>query len=405
MSYGDPALPPASDPDATFLLYDDFDGTVLDTTNKWTDVNSGNGSITVSGGTVTIASDGVWSGTSDTSRYILSQSDMGTDFIAEALVTTWGTDYPDKIFGLRASEAAGSRMYVLGYALGFLVPFYRVSEGADATYDMASLSGFPGDGYLARFIRTGDTVEAYYNDQLLESRTVSGWDLGRVALTDTNGEGSPSVFDWVRVRAYLANEPVVTPHLDDTLNGTCGTCYDKSIGVDNSAGASVSGYQLRMVLDASHTDFWRNVTEYGDDIRFFDSDGFTPLDYWIEILEAPQTIFGFIRISAFSQGHTCAATSFGEAACWGMNGSYQVGDGSNADWSTPVAVDHDVAATLFGNTDLQSAVVAVSTGDTQSLAVHANGALSAWGNGGSGRRGIGTDATGGTPEAACIPVR
>jgi hypothetical protein len=70
-----------------------------------------------------------------------------------------------------------------------------------------------------------------------------------------------------------------------------------------------------------------------------------------------------------------------------------------------VVVDHDAAAAAYGNTDLQSEVVTVSTGDTQSLAVHANGVLSAWGNGGQGRRGTGTDATGGTPEAACIPVR
>jgi hypothetical protein len=47
----------------------------------------------------------------------------------------------------------------------------------------------------------------------------------------------------------------------------------------------------------------------------------------------------------------------------------------------------------------------VATGDTQTLAVHTSGAVSAWGNGGSGRKGSGADGSGGTPEAACILVQ
>ncbi len=407
MSYGDPALPPASDPDATFLLYDGFDGSSLDTASKWTNVNSGTGSATVSGGNLTIASTGAWGGTADTSRIIVSQADMGSNFIAETRIASWGSNLPNMAFGLRSSAATNSRMFGVGFVQVIFVQAYysayRQTDGANATTG-ASATGFPGGGYVARFIKMGNTVESYYNEALIDSQTFTNWDLERVALTDSGGT-DPNQFDWVRVRAYLANEPLVTPNLDDALNGSCGTCYDKSIGVDNGAGGSVSGYQLRVVLDARHLNFWHHVTASGDDIRFFDSDGTTPLNYWIETLAAPDTLFDFNKISAFSQGHTCAVTPAGEVACWGLNGSYQVGDGTTEPRSSPVIVDHDAAAAVFGNTDLQSPVVTVSTGDEQSLAVHSNGALSAWGNGGQGRKGTGTNATGGTPEAACIPVR
>jgi alpha-tubulin suppressor-like RCC1 family protein len=107
----------------------------------------------------------------------------------------------------------------------------------------------------------------------------------------------------------------------------------------------------------------------------------------------------FIRISAFSEHHTCAVRENGEAACWGHNAWYNLGDGTNTERDTPVIVGHATAATTFGNTDLESNVIAITTGFNQSLAVHANGMISAWGEGGNGRKGDGTNANyNGTPK-------
>jgi hypothetical protein len=300
-------------------------------------------------------------------------------------------------------------MFVMGRTLAFVVPVfsltYRLTDsGGTSTSDNIL---FPPSGYVARFVKAGDTVEGYYNDQLIGSYTQSNWDLEYVALTDSNGEGSANVFDWVRVREYAVNEPIVTSDENDSPNMSCGTCYDKAVTVDNTAGGDEPGYQIRVEISAGDATFWQNVTANGDDIRFFDSDGTTPLPFWIESFEPPPAIFSFVRISAFSQGHTCAVLVGGEAACWGRNGNYQLGDGTTDPRTAPVVVIHDDASVTHGNTDLQSDVIAISTGDYQSLAVHANGTLSAWGANSSAQGGTGSNlpANIDAPAPVCIQVQ
>jgi alpha-tubulin suppressor-like RCC1 family protein len=92
-----------------------------------------------------------------------------------------------------------------------------------------------------------------------------------------------------------------------------------------------------------------------------------------------------------STGHTCAVRSGGTVACWGENGSGQLGDGSTTDRATPVTVQKDtdpdqadvVLADLTG-------ITAVATGGVHSCALDTGGHVWCWGTNGNGQLGDAT---------------
>ena len=77
-------------------------------------------------------------------------------------------------------------------------------------------------------------------------------------------------------------------------------------------------------------------------------------------------------------GHTCAVLADGTVRCWGWNQYGQLGDGTTADSSVPVAVSGINTAT------------AISAGEEHTCAILANGILRCWGQNDSGQLGIGT---------------
>jgi alpha-tubulin suppressor-like RCC1 family protein len=80
-------------------------------------------------------------------------------------------------------------------------------------------------------------------------------------------------------------------------------------------------------------------------------------------------------------GHTCALSSAGVAYCWGWNFVGQVGDGTTTDHNSPVAVD---MAVLAGGTFAQ-----IGSGGYHNCAVSSEGATYCWGTGTNGRLGDG----------------
>ncbi|MFA6306193.1 MAG: DUF2341 domain-containing protein [Patescibacteria group bacterium] len=194
----------------TFLFFDDFSGSAVDAT-KWDEVNTGAGTVNVSGGSVTINSGGDWWGTADTSRYLVSKSSMGTSYATEAYVKQDGTlDGYNRFYGVRSGSATNAKTFVL---LGdgnhsHITNVYRDTAGGSANwYGEDSGVADPGVNKIARFEVIGDTVNAYYNNSLANARTVSGWDLGYIGLTDTNNASYGAEFDWVFARKFIATEP------------------------------------------------------------------------------------------------------------------------------------------------------------------------------------------------------
>lgn len=79
--------------------------------------------------------------------------------------------------------------------------------------------------------------------------------------------------------------------------------------------------------------------------------------------------------SYWSEGHTCALTTQGEAYCWGSNINGELGDGTlDAD---PLPVLHDVPAPVAGGLRFQS----IDAGSAHTCALSAAGRAYCWGSG------------------------
>jgi alpha-tubulin suppressor-like RCC1 family protein len=87
-------------------------------------------------------------------------------------------------------------------------------------------------------------------------------------------------------------------------------------------------------------------------------------------------------------GHTCALTSAGEVKCWGNNHFGELGNGTRKYRTTPVAVD-----------GLTNGVTAITTGDSDSCALTDAGGVKCWGENHVGQLGDGTTASRTTPVA------
>jgi alpha-tubulin suppressor-like RCC1 family protein len=96
------------------------------------------------------------------------------------------------------------------------------------------------------------------------------------------------------------------------------------------------------------------------------------------------------RVAEVSAGsdHTCALTTGGAVKCWGGNAFGQIGDGSTDATFTPVTVS-----------GLGSGVAAIASGTFHTCALTTGGGVKCWGYGRFGQLGDGTEASSTTPVA------
>ena len=94
---------------------------------------------------------------------------------------------------------------------------------------------------------------------------------------------------------------------------------------------------------------------------------------------------------AAGNSHTCALTTGGEVRCWGLNGAGQLGDGSTANRTTHVAVKG------MGGSGTLSGVAAIAAGSSHTCALTTAGAVHCWGYNSSGQLGDGSNMSRTTP--------
>ena len=97
-----------------------------------------------------------------------------------------------------------------------------------------------------------------------------------------------------------------------------------------------------------------------------------------------------VRALAAGYEHTCAVTTGGAVKCWGANESGQLGDGTTTSRTTPVGVQGLTAG-------VQSVVAGGDFSGGHSCALTTTGAVSCWGNDGSGQLGDGNTVNRSTP--------
>lgn len=96
---------------------------------------------------------------------------------------------------------------------------------------------------------------------------------------------------------------------------------------------------------------------------------------------------GIVAVSAGTY-HACALTSTGSVYCWGSNTYGQLGNGTTSASRTPVAV-----------TGLSGGAIAIAAGSFHSCAITTVGGVECWGANGEGELGNGTNVNSATPVA------
>jgi alpha-tubulin suppressor-like RCC1 family protein len=99
----------------------------------------------------------------------------------------------------------------------------------------------------------------------------------------------------------------------------------------------------------------------------------------------------FQSISPGGSGFTCGVTTSGAAYCWGLNDNGQLGDGTNTQRTTPVAVSGGIN------------ISGLDAGFTHVHAIDTNGGGRSWGANGSGQLGDGTTTSSTVPVTILPP--
>ena len=250
--YGNSTAASQSSPgNLVFDFFDDFAGSSLDTT-RWTRINSGVASETVSDSQLTIVGAGDMWDTSDTSRIILPLSPFTGDYIAEAGVASVSYNY-QRFFGLRASAtAANSRMVALlaDNDQSHISTIQRNTDGASVTYQGENVTAFS-EPFSARWVRNGTTTTGFVGSTQVNQITGIA-NLDYPALTATGGNSV--ILNYFFIRQYTTTEPTVTlSSQEKAASPLASWAFDEGFGKSYPSPITVHEQQINIIDQAFAT--------------------------------------------------------------------------------------------------------------------------------------------------------
>ena len=165
----------------------------------------------------------------------------------------------------------------------------------------------------------------------------------------------------------------------DREYGGVGKGYEAAM-TDLDSAASPVGWAKQVTAGYQHT---CGLTDWGS-VKCWGDNRFGQLgDGTIEQRVRPVDVIGLnarVKVIAAGGSHTCAVTELGAVACWGSNGSGQLGNAAIQQSSTPVPV-----------VGLEDQVSFVATGGSHTCAVTQSGGVKCWGSNAAGQLGDGTE--------------
>lgn len=202
---------PQSNAAAVFDVYDDFDGSSLDT-GKWEILNPANGTVSVANSRLSLSTSGdIWN-TNDTATMVVLKQAQGSSYIAETKAATLAPNGYDRYFQLRSSTSTNAASYGMLYDgdRSHITTLWRdaVGGGTDWAGENTGAAATAHSNVELRLVSNGTTATAFLAGVQAGTRTVTGWSLQHPAFIDMYIAGGSS-FDWFRVRRYAATEPTI----------------------------------------------------------------------------------------------------------------------------------------------------------------------------------------------------
>jgi len=198
MYYGNPTAESASDGDATFEFFDDFEGTSLDV-SKW---SGDTGHASVAGSILT------YDGGTDSNWYNIQGTSLEVPYIAEyyARMGNSAANNYDSIIGLQKSDGLQyARAYSNPVDVGVGKWQSRFTSGVEATGSFPIPPDY--NWYRGKIALTGSDVK-YYTDGVLDVTESTQVPTDVVAFIGIRNGNIKS--DWFFVRKYASAEPALS---------------------------------------------------------------------------------------------------------------------------------------------------------------------------------------------------
>ena len=386
MYYGNASVATTSNGDNTFIFFDDFPGSSLDTATKWTVVTStGTPTVSVSNSKLTFTCDS----TDEQIRYRAKYGTTSQDTITMAKMSVQTSSGGDSSIRLLSDNLYAHTFGYNSTPGGTLVTRAFLHEGVAWGSNLESSLAY----------NTDYVLETRYNpdaDLLYARRDFGSWASWARTVNPTTFvpyiaaySGTSSViagsYNWVAVRKYFTTDPTTTIGTEESNNGVCGsadgsnfssaptvnlcsggtasvvsgsgpwtwTCTGNGITDSCSAnkigGGWLPGWDYRERIDITNTgsaltDYQiEEVIPYNahmqpdfDDIRFTSGDGSTEINYWLELKTDSTSATFWVEVPSIPTGGTSIYVYYGNAS------AETTSDGDD----TFILFDHFLGSTL-----------------------------------------------------------